>query len=183
MKKILTALLSLTLGTIAFAQNNPATGAENIHIVNSNTYHSLNLQYTLFTMDPNNCTPTLQSSGPLISLPPGVETKYSTYTTSDTASGHPFPIDYWLYNGTPTLPKQIPLNIANKQRWTYMKFELRDPSNPGQFIPGMAGSIGIYPSCTGIPDILTGSGTIGGTTYTFAAKAYIIGGDLWIFVQ
>jgi hypothetical protein len=64
-----------------------------------------------------------------------------------------------------------------------MKFQLKEPANPGQSIPGLGGSVGFYQSCTGIPDLLTGSGTTtGGTTYNFVAKAYTMGGDLWIDV-
>ncbi|MCS3869032.1 hypothetical protein J3D55_001948 [Chryseobacterium ginsenosidimutans] len=183
MKKILTIIIGLSLGTFSFAQNNPVTGEENVHIINFDYNHSLDLHYTLFTMDPNTCYPDFQALGPSIPLPPGGETKYATYTSSDTSSGHPYPIDSW-YNGSYLLPNQIPQSIADNQRWTYMKFQLREPNNPSQSIPGMGGSIGIHQPCTGIPDVLTGSGTTaGGTPYDFAAKAYMIGGDLWIFVQ
>jgi hypothetical protein len=182
MKKILTIIFGLSLGASTFAQINPTTGEGIIHIWNHNDYHDLNLHFTLFTLNPTTCSPDFQALGPSIPLPPGVLTKYAKYTDSDTSSGHPFPIDAW-YNGSYLLPNQIPQSIADDQRWTYMKFELREPSNPGQFIPGMGGSIGFYQTCTGIPDYLAGNGTtFGGTPYDFTAKAYIIGGDLWIDV-
>ena len=182
MKKIFAIILGLSLGSSAFAQIDPVTGSGVIHIVNHDDYHSLDLNFTLFTMDPNTCTPSFQALGPSAPLAPGQITKYATYTTSDTASGHPFPIDGW-YNGSYLLPNQIPQNIADNQRWTYMKFQLREPGNPGQSIPGMSGSVGFYQSCTGIPDVLFGNGTTaGGTSYDFVAKAYTMGGDLWIDV-
>jgi len=185
MKKIFTFIIVLSLGTSVLAQNNPITGEENIHIINYDFNHHLDLYFTLFTMQPNNCSPGFQSLGPTIPLPPAQEAKYSTYIDSDTASGNPYPIDSW-YNGNYLLPNQIPQNIADDQRWTYMKFELKEiGSVPGQFIPGMSGSIGFNQACTGIPDVLTGSGTSNttGISYNFVAKAYTFGGDLWIIVE
>ncbi|WP_066441446.1 hypothetical protein [Chryseobacterium sp. CCH4-E10] len=180
MKKIITLLFGLTLGASTFAQIDPATGQGTIHIWNTDDYHSLNLNFTLFTLNPTTCSPDFQSLGPSIPLPPGELTKYSKYTDSDTAAGHPYPIDSW-YDGSIYAPSAIPPGIVYDQRWAYVKFELREPSNPGQYIPGMSGSVGFYQSCTGIPDYLAGSGTSsGGTNYNFEVKAYVIGGDLWV---
>lgn len=182
MKKILTLIFGLSLGAATFAQIDPITGEGIIHIVNHDSNHHLNLHFTLFTMNPNTCSPSFQALGPSIPLGPGEMTKYAKYTDSDTASGHPYPIDGW-YNGSYLSPYQIPQSIADDQRWTYMKFELRELSNPGQFIPGMGGSVGFYQPCTGIPDVLFGNGTtFGGTPYDFVAKAYTMGGNLWIDV-
>lgn len=183
MKKIVTIILGLSLSSSTFAQINPITGDGIVHIINHDDYHSLDLYFTLFTLDVNNCQG-YQAMGPQKPLGPGVITKYGKYTDSDTASGHPYPIDGW-YNGSYLLPNQIPQNIAENQRWNYMKFELRELNNPGQFIPGMGGSVGIYHPCTasGIPDGLIGNGTTSsGTPYNFTAKAYTMGGNLWIDV-
>jgi hypothetical protein len=182
MKKILTIILGLSLGSAAFAQIDPATGEGVIHIINHDTNHSLNLNFTLFTTNPNTCNPNYQALGPVIPLGPGEIAKYAKYTDSDTASGHPYPIDEW-YDGNYLTPYQIPQNIADDQRWTYMKFQLKEPANPTQSIPGMGGSVGFYQPCSGIPDIATGNGTtVGGTNYSFVAKAYTMGGNLWIEV-
>lgn len=183
MKKILTIIFGLSLGVSTFAQIDPTTGEGVVHVWNRNDYHDLDLYFTLFTMNPTTCLPSYQAMGPDHPLLPGQIIKYAKYTDSDTASGHPLPIDGWYSNGSYFLPSQIPQNIADGQRWTYMKFELREPSNPGQFIPGMGGSVSINQICTNIPESLVGSGTTsGGTNYDFVAKAYIIGGDLWFDV-
>lgn len=181
MKKILFIIMGLSLGSSALAQNNPA-GGENIIIFNDNSYHDLDLRFTLFTTNPNTCTPNYQALGPNIPLPPGVTTAYKTYTSSDTASGHPYPIDTWWNNSTVLLPSQIPTNIANDQRWSYMKFELKDPNNPGLMNPTLGGSVGFTPNCTGIPDYISGTSTLNGVNYAFKAQAFTFGGELWINV-
>lgn len=182
MKKIVTLILGLSLFSSAFGQIDPITGEGIIHIINHDSNHHLNLNFTLFTMNPNTCSPSYQALGPVIPLGPGEMAKYAKYTDSDTPSGHPYPIDEW-YDGNYLTPYQILQNIADDQRWTYMKFQLKELGNPGQSIPGMGGSVGFYQSCTGIPDVLIGNGTSsGGVSYNFVAKAYTMGGNLWIEV-
>lgn len=183
MKKIFTLLFGLALGASAFAQIDPTTGQGVVHIWNHNDYHDLDLKFTLFTVNPTTCSPSFQALGPTIPLPPGELTKYAKYTSSDTASGHPYPIDGW-YNGSYLLPNQIPAGIAYDQRWGYMKFQLQEPGSTGLINPTLGGSVGFYQSCTNVPASLSGSGTsqVTAITYNFVAKAVIIGGDLWIDV-
>lgn len=184
MKKILTIIVGLNLWSSALAQNNPVTGGECVIIFNDNSYHDLDLHFTLFTTNPTTCTPNYQALGPSLPLPPGVTAVYKTYMISTTASGHPYPIDSWWNNSTVTLPSQIPQNIANDQRWSYMKFELRDPNNPGLMNPTLGGSVGFYQNCTGsgIPDYISGTSTLNGINYAFKAKAFTFGEQLWINV-
>lgn len=180
MKKIFTLILGLGIGSIGFAQNNPSTGLENLHIFNDNTNHSLELYYTLFTIVPTTCSTDMQGLGTDKPLFPGDLVSYKTFMSSTTAAGHPRPIDNW-YNGSYFPASSIPTPVAIASRWSYMKFQLKDPNNPGN-IPMLSGSVGFYQNCTGIPSTISDSGTLNGQSYTFTADAFIFGGDKWINV-
>ncbi|WP_155845834.1 hypothetical protein [Chryseobacterium gregarium] len=173
MKKILTIILGLSLGTSVFAQN----GSGNLHIYNDITNHKLDLYFTIFTIVPSTCSGGAQALD-LVYLPPNELASYSTFNNSTSAAGHPYPIDTWSPNmiGLPPI-------VSNAQRWTYIKFELEDPTNPGQIVPTLGGSVGFYQSCSGIPANIGGSGSLNGINYNFHADAFTLGGDLWINVQ
>jgi len=64
-----------------------------------------------------------------------------------------------------------------------MKFQLKDSANPGAITLTLGGSVGFHPACGGIPANISGSDTLGTSTYTFSANAFTFGGDLWITVQ
>lgn len=180
MKKIFTIILGLSIGSSAFAQNNPTTGLENLHIFNDNTNHSLELSYTLFTIVPTTCSADMQGLGPNKPLPPGDLADYTTFMASTTAASHPYPIDNW-FNGSYFPPSSIPVPVAKASRWSYMKFLLKDSNNPGN-IPLLGGSVGFYQNCTSIPATISNSGTLNGINYSFTADAFIFGGDKWINV-
>ncbi|SFN02181.1 hypothetical protein SAMN05421594_0421 [Chryseobacterium oleae] len=180
MKKIFTILLGLSIGSAAFAQN----GSGTLHVFNDDSYHSLNLHYTLFTVNLSQCGDGYQALGPSIPLPPGVITDYTTFLKSSSfaSSPHPYPIDSYWHNSTVVPATSISPAVADAQRWSYMKFELRDPNNPGLMNPTLGGSVGFYPTCTGIPNYISGTSTLNGINYAFKAEAVTFGGDLWINV-
>lgn len=181
MKKIFTLLLGLSIGSAAFAQD----GSGSLHVFNDDSYHSLNLHYTLFTINPTICGDGYQALGPSIPLPPGVKTTYVTFLKSSSfaSSPHPYPIDSYWYNNTVVPATSISDAVASKQRWAYMKFELKDPNNPGMMSPTLGGSVGFYQNCSsGIPNFISGTSTLNGVNYAFKAEAVTFGGDLWINV-
>ncbi|MBT2622374.1 hypothetical protein [Chryseobacterium sp. ISL-6] len=180
MKKI-SIILGLSSGLAIFAQNNPIDGTENIHIFNDKANHTLELHYTLFTVNPTTCGGGFQAQGPSIILPPGGLTDYKTFESSTTAAAHPYPIDNW-FNGNIIPAASITPAMAYNERWAYMKFQLRDPQNPGN-IPLLSGSVGYYQNCTGAQPHISDSGTLNGVTYSFFAEAFTVGTDLWINVQ
>lgn len=173
MKKIFTIILGLALGSSAFAQN----GSGNFHIYNDVINHKLDLYYTIFTLVPSTCSADVQALD-LVHLPPDGLANYTTYANSTSAAGHPYPIDHW----SPDVLSYPPI-IANAQRWSYIKFFLSDPLNPGQITPTLGGSVGFYNSCTGVPASISGTGSLNGVNYSFNADAFTFGGDLWINVQ
>lgn len=173
MKKILTLITGLAMGSAAFAQN----GSGNLHIYNDIMNHNLDLYFTIFTIVPTSCSASVQALD-LVYLPPGELATYTTFAASTSAAGHPYPIDTW----SPNVLAYPPI-IANAQRWNYIKFSLSDPTNPGQITPTLGGSVGFYQSCTGIPDSIGGTGSLNGINYNFHADAFTFGGDLWINVQ
>ncbi|KQT33840.1 hypothetical protein ASG22_17215 [Chryseobacterium sp. Leaf405] len=170
MKKIFTLILGLGLSSAAFAQT------ARIHIFNDIVNHKLDLHFTMFTIAPSTCSAGAQAMD-LVYLPPNEWAHYSTFATSTSAAGHPYPIDHW----SPDLLSAPPF-ITNAQRWDYIKFSLSDPLNPGQIVPTLGGSVGDA-SCTGIPSNIGGTGSLNGVNYNFHADAYSFGGDSWINVQ
>lgn len=176
MKKIFTAIFGLCIAATSFAQNNYG----NLHIFNDNTYHKLDLNYTIFTENPSTCNYGMQAMD-LVSLPPGVITTYTTFAASTSTANppHPYPIDMW--SGGPG--NQIPPAISNTHGWGYIKFQLKEaPNVPGTMIPTLGGSVGFYPGCGGVPTSLSGTSTQNGIGYAFGAEAFTLAGDLWVHV-
>lgn len=180
MKKIFTLLLAM-FAFYGFSQN----GSGNLHVFNDNTNHSLDLYFTLFTIVPSTCSSSIQGEPYAPPLVAGGIADYTTFAQPHhLATPTPvYPFDLWWTGGTsPVLASSIPAFVQAASRWHYMKFELKDPTNPGT-IPSLGGSVGFYPACGGIPASINGSGTLNGTNYSFSANAFTFGGDLWIHVQ
>jgi hypothetical protein len=180
MKKIFTFLAAIG-SMYSFAQN----GGGNLHVFNDNTNHSLDLYFTLFTIVPSTCSTSIQGIPSGLPLPAGGVADYTTYAAAASTATPPatYPFDTW-YTGTAYVTASgIPPFVQAQSRWQYMKFELKDPGNPGTITPTLGGSVGFYPACGGTPANISGSGTLGATTYNFSANAFTFGGDLWITVQ
>lgn len=176
MKKNFTFLAAIG-SMYSFAQN----GGGNLHVFNDNTNHSLDLYFTLFTIVPSTCSTSIQGISSGLPLATGGVADYSTYASA--ASPNIYPFDTW-YTGTSYIPASaIPPFVQSQSRWHYMKFQLKDPANPGTITPTLGGSVGFYPACGGIPATISGTGTLGAASYSFSADAFTFGGDLWITVQ
>ena len=180
MKKILTLILGLSIGSSFFAQN----GDGNLHVFNDNTFHQMDLYYTVFTIIPTTCSGGLQSAGPSVLLPTGTLASYATFKESTSNppapyTPHPYPLDNWSGAGALLNGNTISTIMATAQKWSYIKFQLRDPNNPGN-IPLMSGSVGFYQNCTGTPSNMSDSGTLNGINYSFTAEAFMLAGDKWI---
>jgi hypothetical protein len=168
MKKIFTLMLALGLGSVAFSQN--------MHIYNDGSNHNLDLNFTMFTIVPSTCSSGAQAMD-VVHLPPNQWAHYSTFVSSTTAAGHPYPIDHW----SPDILSYPPF-VLNAIKWDYIKFSMSDPLNPGQIVPTLGGSVG-YMNCSGIPATISGTGSLNSVNYAFSASANSFGGDIWIIVQ
>jgi hypothetical protein len=164
-----------------FAQNSSG----NLHVFNDNTNHSLDLNFTLFTIVPSTCSTGIQGIPSGMPLTAGGVADYTTFAAaaSTATSLNPYPFNTWYTGGSYVPASGIPPFVQAQSRWHYMKFELKDPTNPGTITPTLGGSVGFYPACGGIPATIAGSGTLGASTYNFSANAFTFGRDLWITVQ